>query len=312
MMNILVEHIDTKGKTHNRTFKMSRLAFVKHLAVAGQGYAPKPQKLLRTVGMFFHYSYYLKRSVFNDGGFAEPPVPLSDPTEKGQFSNLAGKAIADFLTKRIDNALYTVNYEAAMRQNGFPLTGKRPDLISYSPKGIFAIEAKGRHQNNSGNMLKHKKQAQSGPIPVNFSVACVCYNLFNQVTCKYHDPFNENVPFDNNSLQALTRDYYSGLAEFLNPKIFDYRETRIQGEDFYEIELSYKNVRELLSGEPELWPFGYSDLFRFYRPRLILPKTITELAETGITNQTAPFNYDIGEQDRNIYIDNDRVGLSIY
>src|SRR5918911_3787125 len=87
-MNISVEHIDTAGTTHNRTFQMSRLAFVKHMAIAGQGYAPKLQKLLRSIGMFFHYSYYIQRQAFNNDRFSEPPVPLSDPTEKGQFSNL--------------------------------------------------------------------------------------------------------------------------------------------------------------------------------------------------------------------------------
>jgi hypothetical protein len=34
--------------------------------------------------------------------------------KKDNSPNLAGKAIADFLSKRIDQSIFTVNYEAAM------------------------------------------------------------------------------------------------------------------------------------------------------------------------------------------------------
>jgi hypothetical protein len=132
-MNISVEYIDSTGAVFYPTYYMSRLALAKHLAIAGQGYAPRPQKLMRTLGMFFHYSYYTQKASFNNNRFSEPPTELSDPTEKGQFSNLTGKAIADFLSKRIDNSLYTVNYEAVMRLSGHLLKGQRPDLIAYSP-----------------------------------------------------------------------------------------------------------------------------------------------------------------------------------
>lgn len=128
-MNIDVEYVDQAGTIHNQTHRLTRLAFAKHLAIAGQGYAPKPQKLIRTVAMFLHYSSYMHRQGFRDDRFSEPPIQLSDPTEKGQFSNLAGKAIADFLSKRIDNSIYTVNYEAAMRMRKMPLFRvRRPDL----------------------------------------------------------------------------------------------------------------------------------------------------------------------------------------
>ena len=100
-MNISVEYRDTTGIISNRTYSLTRLAFAKHLAIAGQEYAPRPQKLLRTIGMFFHYSYYLQREAFYNNRFSQPPTALSDPTEKGQFSNLAGKAVADFLSKKL-------------------------------------------------------------------------------------------------------------------------------------------------------------------------------------------------------------------
>jgi hypothetical protein len=103
-MNIAVEYIDTAGATSKLNYRLTRLAFIKHLAIAGQGYAPRPQKLMRTLGMLLHYSYYLHRTAFYNNRFSEPPISISDPTEKGQFSDVAGKAIADFLSKRINQS----------------------------------------------------------------------------------------------------------------------------------------------------------------------------------------------------------------
>lgn len=309
-MNISVEHINPTGTVSNLTFRLTRLAFAKHLAIAGQGYAPRPQWLLRTIGMLFHYGFYIQRQAFYSNRFSEPPTSLSDPTEKGQFSNLAGKAIADFLSKRIDNSLYTVNYEAVMRLQGQKLKGQRPDLVAYSPTSMFAIEAKGRHQGNPGKMTKHKTQAQSGTVRVNFSVACVSFDLFNQVRCNYHDPYNDNVPYDNETLRTLTKSYYEGLSGFLNEKIFEYQEIQVQGETFYEIELFYRRFDSLLPGEFPFQPLRYFEIFEFYRPRLILPKNIFEYAENGITNDTKPFNFEAKEDDY-LYIDNDRVGLRL-
>lgn len=130
-MNITVEYKDTAGAISNQTHNLTRIAFAKHLAIDGQGYAPRPQKLIRTIAMFFHYSNYIQRQAFNNNRFSEPPIQLSDPTEKGQFSNLAGKAIADFLSKRIDQSIFTVNYEAAMRLRRLPLNVERPDLLAF-------------------------------------------------------------------------------------------------------------------------------------------------------------------------------------
>lgn len=306
-MNITVERIDTSGNLTNLNINMSRLAFSKHLALAGQGYSGRPEKLMRTIGMFFHYSNYMQRTAFSNDRFSEPIIGLSDPTEKGQFSNLAGKAIADFLSKKIDKSLFTVNYEAAMRLQNHKIKGNRPDLIAYTKSSSFAIEAKGRHDSNPGNMTDHKTQSQSGPISVNFTVACVSYNLFNQVKCNYHDPYNDNIPHDNRTLQALTQKYYSELSRYLDLKIFDYRTITIQNENFYEIELfrRFFRNRDIFSFSP-LW---YPEIFMDNRTRLILPENIFELAETGITNETNPFNFE--NEGNYIYIDNDRVGLSI-
>jgi hypothetical protein len=306
-MNIPVEYKDQKGIISNRNYNITRLAFAKHLAIAGQRYAPRPQKLLRTIGMFLHYSYYLKRQAFYTNRFSKPPSILSDPTEQGQFSTLVGKAIADFLSKRIDGSLYTTNYESVASK---PLKGQRPDLVSYTQNSQFTIEVKGRHQTNPGNMAKHKIQSASGDYPRNYSVACVSYNLYRDVKCKYHDPYNDNVSYDFDGLKKLTRKYYLGLSEFLNEKYFDYQETEINGESFYAVELSFRKFEKLFRDEFPFPPFHFFELFEFYRPQIILPANIKDLAENGISRETKPFGFEISKQD-NIYIDNDRVGLRI-
>ena len=316
-MNIQVEYKDTAGTITNQTHRLTRLAFAKHLAIAGQGYAPRPQKLIRTLAMFFHYSSYIQRQAFNNDRFSEPPIQLSDPTEKGQFSNLAGKAIADFLSKRIDQSIYTVNYEAAMRIHNPPIPlfvngrqVRRPDLLAYTANSRFAIEAKG-FSGGFGNMNNHKNQSQTGGIRVNFTVASVSYDLYNQVKCKYHDPFNDNVPYDNELLRRLTKEYSSGLSEFLNEKYFNSRVTEIQGEKFYEIELSYRPFEKLFPDEFPFRHFWHFEFLEYYRPRIILPFAVRDYAENGITNEIKPFIFETNEQEYNTYIDNDRVGLRI-
>jgi hypothetical protein len=313
-MNITVEYKDTLGVISNQIHSMSRLAFAKHLAVAGQGYAPVPRKLLRTMAMFLHYSYYTRPAAFNANRFSEPPTALSDPTEKGQFSNLAGRAIADFLSKRIDRSLYTVNYEAAMRLKRIPLSirgkqVKRPDLLAFTTNSTFAIEAKG-FSGGSGNMNDHKAQSQSGGIPVNYTIASVSHDLYHNVKCKYHDPFNDNVPIDNDLLIGLTRDYYKGLSLFLNEKLFYIREAQFQGEQFYEVELSNRNFLKFLPRDISFSLFWFHDIVDYYRPALILPRNILTYAIEGISRETQPFLFETFEQSNNIYVDNDRVGLS--
>ncbi|MEO7214958.1 hypothetical protein [Mucilaginibacter sp.] len=313
-MNISVEYKNTHGVVTNQIHHMSRLAFAKHLAIAGQGYAPAPRKLLRSVAMFLHYSYYTRSGAFNNDRFSEPPIELSDPTEKGQFSNLAGRAIADFLSKRIDHSIFTVNYEAAMRLKHIPLSVgrrqvRRPDLLAFTPNATFAIEAKG-FSGSSGNMNDHKAQSQTGGIPVNYTIASVSYDLYHNVKCKYHDPFNDNIPFDVELLNGLTRDYYRGLSLFLNEKLFYFRTVEFQGEQFYEVDLSNRNFSQYFKGDFPFIPFWHHEIFDYYRPALILPRDIFSYAQNGISNNTRPFVFDTIDQTTNIYIDNDRIGLS--
>ncbi|MFP5436922.1 MAG: hypothetical protein ACLGH8_04000 [Bacteroidia bacterium] len=311
-MNLLVEYKDDNGVISNRTYNMSRLAFAKHFAIAGQRYAPTTKKFFRTLGMFFHYNQYLKREGFRNNRFSLPPNNLSDPTEKGQFSNLAGKAIADFLSKQIDGSLFTMNYEAAMRELKMPIKGTRPDLIAFRQNSslsninaIFAIESKGYMAGSSGNMTTHKNQSR-GSIPVNFSVACVSYNIYNNIKCKYYDPINDDVKYDSDLLRALTKEYYTGLLSFLETDLFEYREQEYQGEQFYKISLS-RNLEKYY----DVFPYPPHLAGEFYNLSLILPKAIHTFAKQGISEEIKPFIYNSEQQRGRIYIDTDRVGISV-
>jgi len=101
-MEIEVERKDQKGTTHPpRKYNLTRIAFAKHFALAGQGYAPKLQKFIRTISMFFHYNYYIRRHAFNDNRFSKPPIQVSNPTENAQFSKLRSEQIAETSSCRL-------------------------------------------------------------------------------------------------------------------------------------------------------------------------------------------------------------------
>jgi len=305
-MHIDVNYINSSGNITDKKYKISKLAFIKHMAIAGQKYAPQPSKFLRSVGMFFHYFYYMQTPEFNNDYFSLPPIELSDPTEKGQFSNLAGKAIADFLSKKIDGSIYTVNYEAAMRIQGIPIIGERPDLLAFSPGSIFAIEAKG-YTNSPGNMNKHKRQSKTGAIPVNFSVACSSYHLYKRIKCKYYDPIISDATYDELLLKKLTMSYYQKLSEFLENDFFEFNEIDINGEQFYAVKLSYDRTDHIIFCHLKHHSHFFYEILKNHNPEFLLPRNILEYAKQGITKDLKPFVF---ESD-NIYIDNDRVGFKI-
>lgn len=312
-MNIPVEYLDPHGNIHNRNYQLTRLAFTKHMAMAGQGYISNPSKLIQAIAIMIQYSAYMQRRPFyRDNRFSEPPPLFTDPTQKAQFSNLAGKAIADFLSKRIDNSLMTLGYEGLMRVKGHQINGPRPDLIAFTPNYTIAMEAKGKTSPYPGNMANHKAQAQSGPFTTNYSVACVSYNLYDRIQCKYHDPENDGAEYDLEALTALSKDYYGGLTGFLNDKSFNVGISEIQGENFYHVELSRRTIEKLFDEGMFFDRFGPHH-FHFERFQLLLPEKIEQYAEQGLSRETKPFKLETTESDtRYLYIDNDRVGLRFW
>ena len=280
------------------------------MAVVGQGFAPSPHKLLNVLGRFLTFRSFMQRSEFYSDRFSEPPIIYYDPTEKSQFSNWVGKAFANFLSKKIDQSLFTINYEAVMKIRGIPIASSRPDLIAFTQNAAIAIEAKGKSDTNSGPMDKYKLQSQSGPVQVQFSVACVTYGIYKKVRCKYHDPVISDLEYTDRDLIALSKQYYSELSKFLDEKNLQQRRVTYQNEGFIEVELfgnrSFYNYAIFDIG---LFPFRRMPHFR--ETKLILPENIHELARDGINKSTRPFIFE-DQDDGDIYIDNDRIGLRLW
>lgn len=103
-MNIAVEYKNNAGNISNCSYALTRLAFVKHMAIAGQRYAPTPQKLIRTIAMFFYYSFYLQRQDFYNNKFSVPPTKLYDPTEKVNFQISLEKQLLIFYQNELMEA----------------------------------------------------------------------------------------------------------------------------------------------------------------------------------------------------------------
>ena len=149
-------------------------------------------------------------------------------------------------------------------------------------------------------MSTHKVQSRTGGIPVNFTVACVSYNLYNQVKCKYHDPYNDDIRFDSESLKELTKKYYSGLAGFLNEKLFSYKQIEINREAFFAVNLNFRKIEKIFRKEFPFPPFHCCELFDLYRPQIILPSNIKKLAEYGLSDNVKPFTFENQKQENEL------------
>ena len=309
-MKLKVEHLDRQQIIHQCNILMNRLAFAKHFAIAGQHYEPHISKLPKILGVFLMYSNYLDRYTFyKENRFSELPIEFSDPTNKAQFSNLAGRAIADFLSKRIDGCCFTVNYEAAMRIKNIKIEGSRADLIGFtSNQKIISIEAKGLCEKSvsKDKMKKYKQQSRNGGLKFDYSIACVSYNLYKRVKCKYHDPEGKEVKFDSELFRNLTKNYYAGLSSFIHSDAIT--EKRKFGlEEFIILNLGHLfDYHKFLFGNEYLWRL------REYLSQysLILPSNIEALADRGLNEPFSPFRLHASEGDW--YIDNDRVGIMKY
>lgn len=304
-MNINVEYKDRNGQVQNKTERISILAFVKHMALAGQGFIPSLRKFRRTIGMFLRFSDYLDYNAFNLSYFSTPPSSLSDPTEKAQFSNTVGRAIADYLAKKLSQAQITFNYEAMMRLQGIKIQGSRPDLIAYSHNQKFAIEAKGYSDSSISNRLmsRIKNQSSAGPISVDFSIASVAYNLYSSVRVKYHDPDN-GEPYHDNLLHKLSIEYYSGVLEYLNEEIFSIKKELIGEEEYNILSMRESIFYKLNLLDTILLPFPIC----IYSPEfsILISENVKRYAKEGFDNSKMnPIDED------NIYIDTDGIGLRL-
>ncbi|MCC7310653.1 MAG: hypothetical protein IT510_05345 [Sulfuritalea sp.] len=239
-MKISVEYIDQQGLLQvPPDIQMSLPAFLKHAAIAGQGprFGILPS-LARGLGFLMFYGRYIDAPRWSEwSGFRKADLRFTDPTEQGDFSTLVGKAVADYLAKRLSGAKFTHTYEAAMRQKGHKISGARPDFYCTTLTKQFSMEAKGYSVRtvSEAEMAKHKAQSQAGPIPVNFSVASVAYNIYDGLQCKFHDPVSEGTEFSHRENNELARQYYRnlhvGLSEYLTPDSIKYEGRQFEGYD---------------------------------------------------------------------------------
>jgi hypothetical protein len=202
-----------------------------------------------------------------------------------------------------------------MKLQNIPLSGSRPDLLAFNPNGNgfrFAIEAKG-YSDGCRDMGTHKRQSEQGGIPVNFTVACVSFNLYRDIQCKYFDPYNDNIPFDDELFKLLTCSYYSGFSEFLDQNFTDQlNEIEYQGESFYEVPFTYRLLKNLIPNNFLFPGCFYCKLTESYKLRLLLPVKIREYAKDGLPRETKPFVFDAEKKESHyMYVDNDSIGLRI-
>lgn len=291
-MEIDVDYIDRTGARSNVFIKMSLPCFLKHAALAGRAnHLSFAAGVVRALGILMaNHEYFSFQFPMVWNGFTPLPPYMSDPTELGDFSTLAGRAIGDYLAKNLLNAKLSHNYEAVMHILGYPINGPRPDFYCVTDNEQFALEAKGYTKPTIGPaaMANRKAQAISGPVPVQFAFASVTYNLHGAVRCNFHDPIVPEAEFNRRLNSVLAFNYYESL----------YQQFTALGRP----ERSMFNNREYLSFAIGPW-YGP-------RIRLILP---TELERQLAPNQYLELRHEqYLSENESIYIDSDGVGIQVF
>jgi hypothetical protein len=305
-MDIEVTHMDSNNNSTQLTFKLSTLGLIKHFGLAGQSYGTTVRAIRRAIGTYFLYHDYFKRADLINSRFSQPPAQFYDPTDQGDFSTLAGRAIADFLARRIDGATHTFTYEGAMLMAGHNNVNiPRPDLYCFNSSKQFAVESKGFEVRtvSENEMQIHKVQSKQGPLNIQSSAASVSFNLYRKIKNKYYDPISDNFELDNNLNRQLSIDYYSGFAELVKeqrePLTLNFSE---QGREF--------NLIPLYSPDDDFIFYDKIWRHRFYRHNtvfLVLDKRIKNFAIEGFINNEV--KNEIAED--GLYIDNDGIGLML-
>lgn len=280
---------DGSGVIKNSTETFSFLSFVKHLTFAGVGKYRHPSLIFRYWGILFGYFPY-----WGWGGnhFLLPPFIFNDPTEKAAISKQIGRAMADYLSKKIYKSKINYSYEDAMIIKGHPISGSRPDFYCDNLRQQFAVEAKGfaAHSVSNKKMNDNKIQSQAGPLLVNFSIASVAYDLYKNPKVKFHDPLNDNAPYDRELSFQLRSYYFNSVIDFI---------------ELYRFPLTQNNFPDFVSYDfmPFFSPF-FPQKFKLLVHRAIIQRSweSNDWLETIEESQEGNENY---------YIDSDGIGLSI-
>jgi hypothetical protein len=294
-MKIEVDYLDRAGTSSSVPINMSLPCFLKHAALAGRanhlGFAAG---VVRALGILMaNHEYFSFKLPIGWLGFSPLPPYMFDPTELGDFSTIAGRAVGDYLGKNLLKAKLSHSYEAVMHMLGYQMKGPRPDFYCVTDNEQFALEAKGYSKSSFGPsaMAVRKAQACSGPVPVHFAFASVTYNLYGAVKCKFHDPVVPDAEFNRRLNGALAFNYYESL----------YQQLTVLGRP----EQTRFNNREYLSYDLD------PRYFRHYvqRIRLILPMDVQRQLSP---NQYLELRHEQYDSEReSVYIDSDGVGIQI-
>jgi len=241
-MQIPVEYKDATGRIHAQAETVSFLQLLKSFALAGQGNLPEPEALRRAIGAFLFYCDYLNPDHLSAGAFGQPPTNRQDPTEKNQFSNQAGKALADLFARRYLGAKISQSYEAAMAVRRIRIKGRRPDFLCDTGAQMIAVEAKGyaRDYVSSKDMKGVKDQSQRGPVEIRrnctSTVASVAYGLYSDLKVKFYDPPEDETFYDRELSRLLVQAYYAGLQGFFkDQEHFEVQKTFLRERLIYRI-----------------------------------------------------------------------------
>ena len=304
-MKIDIIHKNGLGISTTKVLKLSTLGLLKHFGLAGQNYGTTMRAIRRAIGMYFQYSDFFNQKSLSASKFSRPLPSFYDPTEIGDFSTIAGKAIADFLARRLDNATHTHTYEAAMHAKGHRLSSKsrRPDLYCYGGGKQFSVESKGFSDAtvSENAMAIHKSQSAQGPLKINFSVASVAYNLYDKIRVKYYDPINEDNEFDYALNLDLSRNYYRGFVQLLDSQsVENIFLLSINNKNYFLVQLFPLNNDLSSTQILLLYPW-------LFRAKLYLA-IHTDVKKFAIEGNLTDLEY---YDDDLTYIDNDGIGLAI-
>jgi hypothetical protein len=281
------------------------LPMLKHVGCAGNGFKPTIGKIIRSLGFLFFFHSFLRPPELKQNHFSEPNDNIYDPTEKNNFSNLIGKAVADFLAKKYYNTKLTQTYEAAMLEKGFPIKGSRPDLLCFTEKAQFSVEAKGFSVNSisENEMKKHKRQSKKGPLSVAFSVASVTYSIYDNIKSNFYDPPGDGEEIDRLLFNSLALKYYSNI---FNDPLFDSLPKQIveyENNSFIKVRLSPFFY--------DFFPFIYSDDEIYYNKMLPTYSILIDKRIEKFINEGDFLKYEFfGLKSENVYIDKDGLGIS--
>lgn len=310
-MNFKLIYKDSQGTKTTSSFRIPFLAFVKHATFAG---------INHTVYPYYQHPHYLFRflsalyeffpSFYSSNCFQLAPGLSADPTEKAYLSNKVGRAIADYLSKRIYGARFTHCYEDAMAISGHTIAGQRPDFYCDALGKQFSVEAKGYSSRSvSDNLMGiHKGQSQTGPLQVNFSVASVAYNLYHSPAVKFYDPINDNMSYDFDLNSQLRDMYYQNALALIEALSKDPEESDIPNYMSYMVNLPAPGGVEFLvhkivherNWKPNVWLSSdmvtSNDEWLFYDARANYKERLA-------------FVDRIVDRHENVYIDLDGIGL---